>query len=266
MGKRMLTAAVGLPVFIGIMYMGGFYLKALVTAMVVIGIYELFKMMVVRETKLAGFIMFYSAFLVLFADPVYLVPMISIFTLLVFLYLVGTFSGDPVNNSGRFQVLLQGIFIFFYVTVPLYHIVLIRNVDNGFYYLLFMFFIIWSTDSFAYFTGRMFGKNKLAPLISPKKTIEGAVGGSLCAVVISLAVSHYYGLFTDISVVLLGISVLFLTVVSQTGDLFESSIKRIYNSKDSGNLLPGHGGILDRFDSTIFVAPVFYYLLILVIK
>jgi phosphatidate cytidylyltransferase len=106
-----------------------------------------------------------------------------------------------------------------------------------------------------------FGKNKLAPVISPKKTIEGSVGGSLCAVILSLILNYKLQIFPDVSIGVLSLIVLALTIISQVGDLFESSIKRIYNVKDSGKILPRHGGVLDRFDSTIFTAPVFYILL-----
>jgi phosphatidate cytidylyltransferase len=118
------------------------------------------------------------------------------------------------------------------------------------------------SDSFAYFTGRIFGKHKLIPSVSPKKTVEGAIGGVvfgvLTAVVFGFVVSTFFdpdGVITA-NYLVLAISGMFLSVVSQIGDLIMSVIKRHYNIKDYGKFFPGHGGILDRFDSIIAVSLV----------
>ncbi len=130
--------------------------------------------------------------------------------------------------------------------------------DAGLVYIFYSLFIIWATDTGAYFTGRAIGKRKLWPEISPNKTIEGFVGGIVCAVIVSIL----FGLLTKMNVPILSLSIvtLFLSVFGQVGDLVESALKRHYQVKDSGNILPGHGGILDRFDSLLFVWPLIHFL------
>src|SRR5699024_10630014 len=108
----------------------------------------------------------------------------------------------------------------------------------------------------AYFSGSLFGKNKLSPYISPKKTIEGSVGGILLAAIFGM-VFHLIIPMHDSLIIVVIVSIL-ASIVGQMGDLVESALKRYYGVKDSGNLLPGHGGILDRFDSWLFVFPFLY--------
>ncbi len=139
------------------------------------------------------------------------------------------------------------------------HLLLIRALPDGNYWLLILTGITAGSDSGAYYFGRAFGKNKLSPLISPNKTIEGAVGGIVVGMIIAIFLSI---LFLD-SVPWLFVFVvsIFLAVVGICGDLIESVIKRATGTKDSGTILGGHGGILDRADSILFAAPVLYYLL-----
>lgn len=124
--------------------------------------------------------------------------------------------------------------------------------------LLLLISIVWSTDTFAYLVGKYFGRTKLIPAVSPKKTVEGSIGGSLVGTVIS------YVFAVKLSVLPSGFLTLLLlfllTLISQIGDLFESSLKRVFGVKDSGNVIPGHGGVLDRIDSTLAVAPVLFIL------
>ena len=137
----------------------------------------------------------------------------------------------------------------------------------SFFVLLFSFLIPIFTDTFAYLMGSLFGGKKLAPKISPNKTISGAVGGTVWCVLLTVAIFFILDSIPSISTILLdaGISVWKLTIIafigsiiSQLGDLFESYLKRSATVKDSGNLLPGHGGMLDRFDSYVFVAPYMF--------
>ena len=130
-----------------------------------------------------------------------------------------------------------------------------KTFEQGLYFLLFIFFVILFTDIAAYYFGVKFGKHKLCPVISPKKTIEGAVAGGACAVVAGLIIGKLIGISLYHSFVLAVI----VTVMAQLGDLSESLIKRDAGVKDSGNSLPGHGGFLDRADSYLFSVPVAYY-------
>ncbi len=146
------------------------------------------------------------------------------------------------------------------------HICLIRNMGSditlfdftfkqGLYFLVFIFFVILFTDIAAYYFGVNFGKHKLCPVISPKKTIEGAVAGGVCAVIAGLIIGKLIGISLYHSFVL----ALIVTVMAQLGDLSESLIKRDAGVKDSGDSLPGHGGFLDRADSYLFSVPVAYF-------
>ena len=133
----------------------------------------------------------------------------------------------------------------------------LRNLDNGSYYLTYTVIFCFVTDIAAFLFGKAFGSRKLCPKISPNKTIEGAVGGLSCTVIIAMITAillqKYAGLHFDF--VLLLIWSLLVSIVGQFGDLCMSTVKRIADVKDFGNLLPGHGGILDRFDSHMFAIP-----------
>lgn len=136
------------------------------------------------------------------------------------------------------------------------------NFDMGKIYVWLIFIIAFATDTCAYFAGYAFGKHKLIPKVSPKKTIEGSIGGILGSTLICLAFGYYFNIDLKVIVILgfLG------SIVAQVGDLFASSVKRYVGIKDYGKLIPGHGGILDRFDSVILVAPFVYSIINLFIK
>jgi phosphatidate cytidylyltransferase len=127
------------------------------------------------------------------------------------------------------------------------------------------FILIWSADIGAYFAGRKWGKNKLASSISPGKTLEGVLGGLVLALITSFIFMYTTPAYSLVSVygnIALILAIIVLVIISVAGDLFESAMKRQSGVKDSGNILPGHGGILDRIDSLISVAPVFVALLL----
>lgn len=159
-----------------------------------------------------------------------------------------------------YSLLCRLVFGIFYVGVLGGHLLLLRTLPEGASWILIATAITASSDSGAYFAGKKYGKRKLCPNISPNKTIEGAIGGICCALLGSLGFAalllpsvNYFSLITV---------TLILTCVGIAGDLTESIIKRGTGTKDSGNCLAGHGGILDRVDSLLFVAPVLYYFLI----
>ncbi len=149
----------------------------------------------------------------------------------------------------------------FYVGWLLSYLVALRNVEHGRDWVLFALFCTFASDTTSFFIGRAFGKRHMAPFISPNKTWEGAVSGALGAIIVSLAFSTAMSSFSDLSLstgqlVLLGLTV---SVFGQLGDLSKSLLKRNAGVKDSGKLLPGHGGFLDRIDSLIFAGMVVYY-------
>jgi len=149
-----------------------------------------------------------------------------------------------------------------YVGLLLGHLSLIRATVEGREWTLLLFFTIWMGDIAAFYTGLSIGKHKLYPEISPNKTIEGAIGGTLgCFMVVAAAKVFYMNQLSVVDVAVLSIGI---AVMGQLGDLCESMFKRAAGVKDSGNLIPGHGGILDRFDSVLFAAPFLYYYLVFI--
>jgi len=150
------------------------------------------------------------------------------------------------------------IFGSIYLGYFLSFILKIKDLPNGNYYLISLLIVTWANDSGAYLVGTKFGKNKLFPRISPNKTIEGSIGGIIFSIAGTFALKNWLNL-TFNELLFLG---LIISIMAQLGDLFESVLKRGSGIKDSGNLIPGQGGILDCFDSLIFTAPVFYYYII----
>jgi len=147
-----------------------------------------------------------------------------------------------------------------YVGLLLSHLVLLRGLDLGREWVFFALFVTFASDTFAYFIGRRWGRDLLAPDISPGKTWQGATGGVVAAIIMGLVLLNLFDLPLDyVQVVLLALAV---SVFGQLGDLVESLFKRNMNTKDSGDSMPGHGGFLDRLDSVIFAGIVVYYFVI----
>ena len=164
-------------------------------------------------------------------------------------------SEKPIEN------IATSLLSIFYIGIPCGLLVTISIGNEGDYLpwnVLYLFFFIWASDTGAYFTGRALGRNKLFARISPNKTIEGFVGGLIASALVGIAAHHFLGGISLISWMCIGA---FVSITSTLGDLFESMLKRQSDIKDSGNILPGHGGILDRFDSTLISAPIYWILL-----
>ena len=154
-------------------------------------------------------------------------------------------------------------FSIFYVAISIDCIVLtINSFERGAIYVWTIFIVAFLTDTFAYFTGYLFGKHKLIPKVSPKKTVEGSIGGIIGSTVGCIIFGYLFNLDMTAMVIIGSIG----SIVAQFGDLFASSIKRYVGIKDYGKLIPGHGGVLDRFDSVILVAPFVYYAIIIFSK
>lgn len=153
-----------------------------------------------------------------------------------------------------------------YIPYLLSFISLTRNLERGEFFIWLIFIGAWATDTFAYFTGISIGKTKILPEISPKKTLEGSIGGFIGSILALLIYGVFAGRnYIDIPLYHYGIMGALSGIISQLGDWVASAIKRNVKVKDYGNLIPGHGGILDRFDSILFVAPVIYFYLGLII-
>ena len=165
------------------------------------------------------------------------------------------FSSELYYDEGKL------IFTVIYVSLPFgFALGLPKFYDGTFTWEVFLLFVLmWSSDSFAYFTGRLFGKHKMAPKISPKKTWEGFVGGVIFTLVLGYFIEQKFPELRG-NWIIVGFLV---SVFAPIGDLVESQLKRTFGVKDSGNIIPGHGGVLDRLDSFIIAAPVVYLYFIL---
>ena len=157
---------------------------------------------------------------------------------------------------------MEALFGVVYVVFMLSYLYQLRGLENGAYLTGLVFFCAWGCDTCAYVVGMLFGKHKMAPILSPKKSVEGGIGGivgaALIGVLYALAINHWGNAGAEITqYAIIGAAG---GAISQIGDLAASAIKRYHNIKDYGKLIPGHGGILDRFDSVIFTAPIIYYL------
>lgn len=237
-----------------------------VGAACLVALYELYRTF--EQTKkwqimVLGYL-FAVIFLVMPLFPISLPKELFMFLLVVYLMLLSVCS-VVYHETIKFADVTRGFFSLVYGVLLLLHLSYIRFLDNGVALVILVFLGAWLPDTFAYFAGRFFGKHKLIPAVSPKKTIEGSVGGVLGAVISFMVygVVLQFGFGYTVNYWLLLFLALTCGVVSQFGDLSASVIKRECGQKDFGNLIPGHGGILDRFDSLIFVAPLIYYFLLI---
>lgn len=247
---RILTALVGLPLFLMFLYAGGPYLQAVVILLAALGLWE--------SRQFLGTPVYWDVLVVsggsylwlsfTEAAPGFLWPWL-VASVLYYLLRSTLFGQGAVAGSGHVLAVVYAVVLFSF----LWHV---RDAF-GFSWVLFALIVTWLTDTGAFFCGTRFGRRPLAPKLSPKKTIEGAIGGTAAAVIGSAVFANA----TGNAVWPLLLLAACLSVIGQVGDLVESSLKRECRVKDTGQLLPGHGGILDRFDSLLFVLPVLYFYL-----
>lgn len=253
---RILSAVIGVPLILAAIYKGGPYLFVLVAAIAVLGFYEFSGIISHGRSpvlQIAGNILCLAviAFAQLKVDAEWVI-MVVVSGIIMFL-------GVQVISKGSYSMvdIFAHFFGCFYISLPLGLILIIRDKTSGQWFVTTLFLIVWVTDVTAYFLGTLYGKHPLILEISPHKTWEGAIMGLIGATVVGGLALPLAGL-TVRSGLALGLTV---GLVGQIGDLAESSIKRWAGVKDSGHLIPGHGGILDRFDSLLFAAPLFYFIL-----
>lgn len=188
-----------------------------------------------------------------------IVLVIPILIVLLFLKVIAT--NMQVNFA---DIALTGFGIIYIIGFIIF-IPLLYKIENGKFLIWYLALAAWGTDTFAYAVGMKFGKHKLTP-ISPKKSIEGSIGGTIGAVIISLIYTYIINSLWNLGISYIAISgiAIILSILGQIGDLAASSIKRYVGIKDFGKLIPGHGGMLDRIDSILFIAPFAYWLLTLI--
>ncbi len=255
---RILTAVVGAPLLLGLVYLGGWYFGVLVLVLGLLEQYEVYGLMEqagVRPWKVAGLLL--GVLLALRALVPFALP-------LALVGLLGVLAWSPFSKGEQPLSSLGGTVLgALYPTALLAFLTDLRLAqgptvgDNEAFFLTStVFLLIWATDILAYYTGKALGKHKLAPTISPKKTWEGAIGGALGAVAVAVVLKLTLIAFLAWPHVIA--LALICGVISQVGDLAESRFKRSVGVKDSGTILPGHGGVLDRFDAMVLAVPLAY--------
>lgn len=256
--QRVITAVVALIIFIPIVFLGGTLIEIAALALAVVAMSEVLIMKrILLVTPEAIISILGTLFLVAPKSWMHDLPS-QINTPFVSLIFAIALMVRVVFSKNRFNFDDAGVLTLtmLYIGFGFNMFVQARTVGLGM--LMYLLLTVWSTDSGAYLVGRKIGKTKLAPQISPNKTWEGSIGGTIVAIIVGIIFSVtgliHFGILATI------LMTLFLSIAGQLGDLVESSLKRYYGVKDSGRILPGHGGILDRFDSLLLVLPMAYLL------
>jgi phosphatidate cytidylyltransferase len=264
--KRILASVIFLPCLIIIARRGGFYYLALIDIMILVGLWEFYKMMEakgLRPYKALGIMSGLAlSWYVFFRQGVYA----NFFLSIIF---IGIMTLELARKEKGLAVYHISVTIFgvFYVAWLGSHLILLRELPHlkrldyslGFSFVILVFVFTWCYDTGAFFIGKNFGKRQIFPKISPGKTLEGVFGGIIFSVIGGLIarwlISPYLGIVQVVGLALMS------SVVGQLGDLVESMIKRDVKIKDASATIPGHGGVLDRFDSLLFTSPLIYYVL-----
>jgi phosphatidate cytidylyltransferase len=266
MKQRIITGIIGAAILLPIVIYGGLPFTIASYILASIALYELLRMKHISITSFPGILSLLLLWVFLLPNEYQkIITDLTISKVEVALLAVLFFLSYTVLKKNRFTFDDVGFAILavIYVGIGFYYFIETRGSSlEGLNYIFYALIVIWSTDSGAYFIGRAIGKNKLWPEISPNKTVEGSVGGIVCA----LVVVFVYQMFVPLneSFLTLVVFTILLSIFGQLGDLVESALKRHYLVKDSGNILPGHGGILDRFDSLLFVLPVLHFLQVMI--
>ena len=265
---RIITSLVGVAIMTPIMWFSDTYVFSAVLAFfIAVALYEMFACLGLKNKPyltgpayLGGIAM---PFVCKQAGNFYAIS--SIVCGVAFMYLIYIMFCAVVFHKTCDIKMLSLCFVFvMYIVGGISSVQLLRNMTQGIYALIFVFLTAWVTDIFAYFTGKFLGKHKLCETVSPKKTIEGSLGGIVFCAIVCLIYSFI--IFEDKTniggyIFVFFVSV-FLSVIAQLGDLVMSLLKRHFGLKDFGKIFPGHGGVLDRFDSIIAVAPVLLIILL----
>ena len=262
-GARLLSGIVLVIILLIFGICGGDLLLAGLALVSLIGLYELYRVFHIEKSglALAGYLaaILYYVELKLTTLGMEMNVLLYAMLLLIVLMTVYVFS-FPKYKAEQVATVFFGVF---YVSVMLSCIYRTRMMPNGQYLIWLIFLCSWGCDTCAYCVGMLMGKHKMAPILSPKKSVEGAVGGIMGTVLLTVLYGFLFRNAMEITnkhILILGIISGIGAFVAMVGDLAASAMKRNYGVKDYGKLIPGHGGILDRFDSVIFTAPIIYFL------
>ena len=264
--KRIIASAIFIPCLFIIARRGGYYYLALINIMILVGLWEFYKMMEAKGLKpykamgiLSGLALSWYIF---FQQGIYA----NLFMSVIFIGIMVLELARKEKGLAVYHISVT-VFGVFYIGWLGSHLILLRELPHikeldyslGFSFVIMTFALTWCYDTGAYFVGSWLGRHKLFPSISPGKTVEGAIGGVLFSLagifVVRAVIAPFLTILQSIGLAI-GAS-----VVGQLGDLCESMIKRDAKIKDSSRTIPGHGGVLDRFDSLLFTAPLIYYVL-----
>lgn len=251
---RVITAIIGILLLIFIVFKGKLYLSMSITILSIIGLWEFYSSLNNINIRPINYMGYLGAIGLFISNAFQVVTVELVFYLITAILLIILLLNKKVKILDIATTLLGVIYIPFFF----FHIYKL----DGTRYIWLVFLIAFGTDTFAYLVGNLVGEHKLSPKISPNKTIEGALGGIIGSLIITIV----FGYFADIDLIfkLMLLSIL-ASIVSQVGDLVASRIKRIVKIKDFGFIFPGHGGVLDRFDSIIFCAPIIYYYVVYIL-
>jgi phosphatidate cytidylyltransferase len=257
---RLFSGIVLLAITIALVVLGGNFLFIALLIISLIGLMELYRIVKVNKAfpGMVGYVAGISFYLIMYFHLMqYQVPLFIFFLmLLMFAYVFGF----PKFTTEQIAVSFLGLF---YVSIMLSYIYQVRMLEDGLLIIWLIFIGAWGSDTCAYCIGILIGKHKIAPKLSPKKSLEGCIAGVVGAALIGFIYATVIrNRITDMENPQFVFAVIGAasSVISQLGDLAASAIKRNHDIKDYGKLIPGHGGILDRFDSIIFTAPIVYYL------
>lgn len=263
--KRWITAIVAIPLVVLLVYKGGSILFAIFICMVcILALMEYFRIAFNINDKPESsnsFSFQLSAFII--GPIIILAAYINSFDIIFGLIILNLIISGLISlryfktNPLVVELIARQVLGIIYIPLFLSCMVLIRNDVDGIAWIFFLLTLVFAGDTGAFYVGRLFGRHKLCPAVSPGKTIEGAIGGLAATLGAGLIFMSCF-----LKSLPLGPGILFflsIGVVGQVGDLFESELKRYADVKDSGSILPGHGGILDRIDALLFAAPVAYF-------
>lgn len=259
--QRLLSGIVLLAIMIAAFVCGGNVLFGLVVFISLVGLFELYRAVNLQKSPLAwlgyGATLLFDVIMYFNLSDYYLVVPVILMLLIMSCYVI--YYPKYNSNDAAFS-----FFGFFYVSIMLSYLYQVRMMENGLYMVWLIFIGAWGSDTCAYCVGMLIGKHKLPNELSPKKSIEGCIGGVVGAALIGLIYATIFkNQITEVRNPQVAFAIVgaVSSVISQIGDLAASGIKRNHGIKDYGTLIPGHGGIMDRFDSIIFTAPIVYVLI-----
>lgn len=255
MKTRIISAIMMLLITVPIFIIGGNVFKIFIMALGVMSLYELMNVRK-KDKEIPLFLRIISylfiASFIYFGTSVYAINYEIIYKIITVLFLIYFLPVVIVNDTKKYNI-MDALYILgstMFLSIAYNSCIMVTNANLS--CLLYILIVTMLTDTFAYFTGYFIGRHKLCEEISPKKTIEGALGGTFIGTVVG-TIFYVYIINPDINILLIVSVTLLLSVIGQCGDLFFSSVKRHFEVKDFSKLIPGHGGVLDRLDSVIFV-------------